>query len=48
MKIKKADNKSITYSELYGGMTPNEDVLTDKEKKDLISETEEQNAKRKQ
>lgn len=45
MKIK--ENPKIDYEKLYGGMSKDEDVLTDKEKAELISETEEENAKRK-
>ena len=39
-------NKPNLDAEKYGGMTPDEDTLTEEEIAELISETDEENAKR--
>lgn len=39
------DNKNPD-AEKYGGMTPDEDTLTEEELAELISETDEENGKR--
>ena len=39
-------NNKNPDAEKYGGMTPDEDTLTEEEIAELISETDEENAKR--
>lgn len=43
--IKPKETTKTDYEKLYGGMSRDEDVLTDEEKAKLISETEEENIK---
>ena len=39
-------DKRNSDAEKYGGMTPDENTLTDEEKEELANETDEENAKR--